>query len=360
MELLKKRILAINPGSTSTKIAVYDGHKVLFIKKINHTIEEIAKYDRIFDQYDFRKDVIIKELAEAGIDLNSFDAVVGRGGLIKPMEGGVYIVNEKMILDLQHPIGEHVSNLGGVIAYEIAKSSDKNCPAFIADPTCVDEMDEIARISGIPELPRRSFLHTLNQKAVARRYAKENGLKYTELNLIVAHMGGGISVGAHLKGRIIDTNNGLNGDGPLSTERAGSVPVGQLVDLCFSGKYSQKEIHKKICGQGGLVAYLGTNSTLEVEKMIENGDKNAAIVYEAMAYQVAKEIGGLSTVLKGEVDAILLTGGVAYGESFVNMICDRIKHLGKIAIYPGEDEMQSLSMNGLLVLEGEIEAKEYE
>lgn len=354
----KKRILAINPGSTSTKIAVYDGSKPVFLKNIKHTMDEVGQFERIFDQFDFRKNVIVKELEEAGIELNSFDAVVGRGGLIKPMEGGVYKVNDKMINDLKTPMGEHVSNLGGVIAYEISKSCT-NCHAFIADPTCVDEMEEIARISGIPELPRRSFLHTLNQKAVARRYAKEHGLKYTDLNLIVAHMGGGISVGAHKKGRIIDTNNGLDGDGPFSPERAGSVPVGQLAELCFSGKYSLKDIKKKITGQGGIVAYLGTNSTLEVEKMIEDGDKYAELVYNAMAYQVAKEIGALSTVLKGEVDAILLTGGVAHGQSFIDMITERTKHLAPVFTFPGEDEMQALAGNGLLVLEGEVEAKDY-
>lgn len=354
----RKRILAINPGSTSTKIAVYEGNKVLFLKKIQHSVEDLSKFDKIFDQFDFRKNIIIKELTDAGIELNFFDGIIGRGGIIKPMEGGVYPVNEKMIYDLQHPMGEHVANLGGVIAFELSKLSP-GCHAFIADPPCVDEMEPIAKVTGIPEITRISLLHALNQKAVARRYAKENGKKYEELNLIVAHMGGGTSVGAHRKGRIIDTNNGLNGDGPFAPERAGNVPSDQLVNMCFSGKYTADEIHKKICGKAGLVAHLGTNNTIEIENRVLKGDKHADLIYSAMAYQVSKEIGAMSTVLMGEVDAIILTGGVANCGPFVKLIKQRIQHIAPIIVYPGEDEMLALATIGLSVLEGEIKAKEY-
>jgi len=246
-----------------------------------------------------------------------------------------------------------------VIAYELAKESGKDIPAVIVDPTCVDEMEEIARISGIPELPRRSFLHALNQKAIARRYAGELNKRYEEVNVIVAHMGGGISVGAHYQGRVVDVNNGLNGDGPMSPERSGGLPVGQLVELCFSGKYSKEEILRKIKGNGGLSAYLGTNDAIEIEERIKGGDDYARLIYEAMTYQVAKEIGALSTVLKGKVDGILLTGGLAFGPMVVNPIIERVSHLGPVKVYPGEGEMEALALNGLLVLNNEVEVKEY-
>ncbi len=353
------RILVINPGSTTTKIAVFENNKSIFLKNIQHNASELEKFDKISDQFDYRKTIIMEELGLANIDLKEISAVVGRGGLLKPMEGGVYRVNDAMIRDIKNPMAEHASNLGGYISKEIAEQIGNHVEAYIADPTCVDELDDLARISGLPQFPRRSMLHTLNQKAVARRFASELGKKYEELNLIVAHLGGGITVGAHCKGKITDTNNGLDGDGPFSPERAGGLPAGQLVDLCFSGKYSKAEIKKLLTGQGGIKAYLGTNSALDVEEMIEKGDGNAKLVYSAMAYQVAKEIGSMSTVLMGEVDAILLTGGIAYNKLFVDMVVERVKHLGNIRVYPGEDEMMALAINGLLVLKGEIQAKEY-
>ncbi|NTW33944.1 MAG: butyrate kinase [Bacteroidetes bacterium] len=352
-------ILVINPGSTSTKIAVYENHKQAFLTNIKHSQKELSKYAKIADQFEFRKNTITGELEKAGIDINKINIVVGRGGLLKPIAGGVYKVNEAMINDIRNPMGEHESNLGGLIAYEIAEKIGNNVMAIIVDPTCVDEMEEIARISGMPELPRKSFLHALNQRAVARTYARYIGKKYEEINLIVAHMGGGISVGAHQKGRIVDVNNGLNGDGPMSPERSGGLPVGQLVELCFSNKFSKQEILKKIKGKGGLTAYLGTCDAIEIEKRIAQGDEYAKLIYEAMTYQVAKEIGALSTVLKGEVEAILLTGGLAYGDSVVDNITERVKHLGTVKVYPGEDEMESLALNGFLVLTQEIEVQEY-
>lgn len=353
-------ILAINPGSTSTKIAVYENNKLHYLRNIKHEMAELAPFAKIADQYEFRKNIIVEQLNEAGIPIDSISLVMGRGGLMKPVEGGVYTVNEKMIADIRNPMGEHESNLGGYIAYEIAKEIGKGVGAYIVDPTCLDEMEEIARISGLPELPRRSFLHALNQKAVARRYARENGKQYEEMNLIVAHMGGGTSVGAHRQGRIIDTNNGLNGDGPFSPERSGSLPMGQFAELCFSGKFSHDDIKKKIKGKGGLIAYLGTNNAVDVEERIEKGDAYAELIYRAMAYQVAKEIGAMATVLKGEVDAILLTGGIAFGKMIIDEITERVQHIAPVCAFPGEDEMEALAFNGYLVLTGEIEPKEYE
>ncbi|HNW97208.1 MAG TPA: butyrate kinase [Bacteroidales bacterium] len=352
-------ILVVNPGSTSTKIAVYEGRKQIFLKKIRHLQEILQQFDMIADQFEFRKNTIDDELSKAGINIKNISIVVGRGGLLKPIAGGVYKVNDAMIHDIYHPMGEHESNLGGLIAYELAKEINRKVMAIIVDPTCVDEMEDIARISGMPELPRKSFLHALNQRAVARMYARDIGKKYEEINVIVAHMGGGLSVGAHRKGRIIDVNNGLNGEGPMSPERSGGLPVGQLVELCFSNKFSKAEILRKIKGKGGLTAYLGTSDALEIEKRIEQGDEYAKLIYNAMSYQVAKEIGALSAVLHGEVDGILLTGGIAYGEMVTSFITEMVKHLGPVKVYPGEGEMEALALNGYLVLSGEVEVKEY-
>jgi len=356
---MDKKILVINPGSTSTKIAVFHNRKQIFLINIKHEQEELSRFKRIADQFEFRKQTIIDELEKSNIDILSMNIVVGRGGLLKPIEGGIYRVNQAMIRDINNPMGEHESNLGGLIAYELARYIGKRVEAIIVDPTCVDEMEDIARISGMPELPRKSFLHTLNQRAVARTFAREKNKNYEDINVIVAHMGGGVSVGAHLKGRIVDVNNGLNGDGPMSPERSGGVPVGQLVELCFSGKYSKEEILKKIKGKGGFIAYLGTSNAVEIEKRIESGDKQAELIYMAMAYQVAKEIASLSAVLKGEIDGILLTGGIAYGKMITDEITDRVKHLGPVHIYPGENEMEALAMYGFMVLNKEIEPKEY-
>ena len=352
------RILAVNPGSTSTKIAIYDNEKPVLETTLRHPTEEINKYEKIYDQYEFRKNVILDTLNEKGINLTKLNAVVGRGGLLKPISGGTYNVNEKMIEDLKVGVlGEHASNLGGILAYEIA--SNLNIPSFIVDPVVVDEMNDVARVSGMPEIKRKSIFHALNQKAVARRAAKEMGKVYEDMNIIVAHLGGGISVGAHEKGRVIDVNNALDGEGPFSPERAGGLPVGDLAKLCFSGKYTHGEIKKKIKGKGGLVAYLGTNDGREVVKMIENGDKKAELVYRAMAYQVAKEIGSCAAVLKGKVDAIVITGGIAYDDMFVGWIKERVGFITEVLVYPGEDEMIALAEGGLRVLRGEEKAKEY-
>jgi butyrate kinase len=353
-------ILVINPGSTSTKIAIYEGRKQIYLKNIKHEQAELAGFAKVAYQFEFRKNIILHDLHENRIKLKSINLVMGRGGLLKPIPGGAYRVNDAMIRDIHNPMAEHESNLGGIIAYEIAKAIGPTINAYIVDPTCVDELEEIARISGLPELPRKSFLHTLNQKAVARRHAKELGKRYEDMNLIVAHMGGGITVGAHKMGRIIDVNNGLNGDGPFSPERSGGLPVGQLVDLCFSGKYSREEIHRMIKGKGGMVAYLGTNNAIEVEDRIKNGDNYAKLIYDAMAYQVGKEIGALSAIFEGRVDTILLTGGVAYSDYLTEKIRLMVDFIAPVQVYPGEDEMAALAYNGWLILNGELIANEYE
>jgi len=352
-------ILTINPGSTSTKIAVFKedkGLKEVFSKTIRHSSNELSPFKDIIDQYDFRKKLIEKELIENKI--NSLDAVVGRGGLLKPIESGTYEVNEKMIEELKKAInGEHASNLGAILAKEISK--DYNCPAFIVDPVVVDELDEIARISGMPEIERKSIFHALNQKAIARRASEKIKKSYDQANLVIAHLGGGISVAAHNKGRIVDVNNALDGDGPFSPERSGQVPVGDLLKLAFSGKYTHEELKKKITGQGGVVAYLGTNNMLEVKEMIKKGDKKAKLVYEAMAYQVSKEIGAMATVLKGKVDSIVITGGIAYDEDFISLIKERVSFIAPIIVLPGEDEMLALAEGGYRVLKGIEKAKQY-
>jgi butyrate kinase len=352
------RILVINPGSTSTKIGVFDNEMSILEKTIRHETDIINRFENIIEQYEFRKNTILETLDKEGINVSKLSAVCGRGGLLRPIEGGTYAVNDIMLQDLRLGYsGQHASNLGGIIAYEIA--SGLNIPSYIVDPVVVDELDDIARVSGFSLIERKSIFHALNQKAVARRIAKELGKKYEELNLIVTHMGGGITVGAHKQGRVIDVNNGLHGDGPFSPERAGTVPAGDLVSVCFSGDYYREEIMKKLVGQGGLVGYLGTNDAVKVEQMIDKGDEKAKLIYSAMAYQVAKEIGAAASVLKGKVDAIILTGGLAYGKGFVNEISERINWIADVIVHPGENELQALAEGALRVLRGEEKEKEY-
>ena len=352
------RILAINPGSTSTKIGIFDHEISIFEKIIRHEAKKINTFANIIDQYHFRKTAILETLDNEGINISKLSAVCGRGGLLRPIKGGTYAVNDLMLKDLQSGYsGQHASNLGGIIAYEIA--SGLNIPAFIVDPVVVDELAPIARISGFSLIERKSIFHALNQKAVARRVAKELGREYSELNLIVAHMGGGITVGVHQQGKVVDVNNGLHGDGPFSPERAGTVPAGDLIALCYSGEHYREEIMKRLVGQGGLVGYLGTNDAIEVEQRIAAGDKKAELIYEAMSYQVAKEIGSCSAVLSGKVDAIVLTGGLAYGTGFVKRISDRVNWIADVIVRPGEDELQALAEGALRVLRGEEEVKVY-
>jgi len=355
----KELILAINPGSTSTKIAVYENSTLIFTKNLTHPVEELKKFKKITDQYQFRKDIILNELNQGGIDLQNIKVVVGRGGLLKPIKSGVYEITEKMKEDLyESPFGEHASNLGGLIADDISKNLPST-RAFIVDPVVVDELKDVARISGHPLLNRVSIFHALNQKAVARKHAKAVSKNYEDLNLIVVHLGGGISVGAHNKGRVVDVNQALDGDGPFSPERSGTLPVGELTRLCFSGKYTKEQVLKMIKGEGGMVAYLGTNNAYEVELKAQKGDKKAFFIFEAMAYQIGKEIGAMSTVLKGEVDAILITGGMAKSKWFANLIIERVTKIAPSFIYPGEDEMEALAMAGLRILNGETQALQY-
>ena len=352
------RILIINPGSTSTKIGVFNNEISILEKTIRHDANIINSFDNIIDQYEYRKNTILEILDTEGINISKLDAVCGRGGLLRPIEGGTYSVNEVMLSDLKSGFsGQHASNLGGIIAFEIA--SGLNIPSFIVDPVVVDELEPIARISGFAEIERKSIFHALNQKAVARRVANQLGKKYKDLNLIVTHMGGGITVGVHKMGKVIDVNNGLHGDGPFSPERAGTVPAGDLISLSFSGEYYREEIMKMLVGQGGLVGYLGTNNAVKVEEMIEAGNKEAKLVYDAMAYQVAKEIGSASAVLSGKVDAIVLTGGLAYGKDFVQSITNRVNWIADCIIHPGENELQALAEGALRVLRGEEEVKIY-
>ncbi len=353
------KILAINPGSTSTKIAVYENEKEVFEKTLRHTADELKGFKKVSEQFQFRKDVIMKELDEAGINIKDLNAIVGRGGLVKPVEGGVYEVNDDLKKDLEVGVmGEHASNLGGLIALDMIQSIP-NARAFIANPVVVDELQDVARISGHPEFERLSIFHALNHKAIAMQYAKQEGVKYEDINVIVAHMGGGVSVGAHKKGRVIDVNNALDGEGPFSPERSGGLPSGALAKLCFSGKYTLEEVKKMITGKGGFMAYFGTNSALEIEQKAQAGDKKALLIDEAMAYQTAKSIGEMSAVLKGEVNAILLTGGIAYNKHLVKYITDMVGFVAPVKVYPGEDEMSALAMNGLMVMRGETECKEY-
>ncbi len=352
-----ERILAINPGATSTKVAVFEGEKPLFKKTVEHHGDELKAFARIFDQKQYRLNLILKTLAEVNIAQESLSAVVGRGGLMKPMTSGTYEVNEQMVDDLEHrPQGEHASNLGAALAFDLAKKL--GIPAFIVDPVSVDEMEDVARISGLPELPRISLVHALNHKAVARKVAAEKGRRYEELNLVVAHLGSGISVAAHRKGRMIDVSNGKD-EGAFSPDRCAGLPSTLLMKLCYSGKYTAKELAVRMMGSGGMFAYLGTRDIREAEKMAAEGNDQASLVLDAMAYQSAKEIGAMATVLDGEVDYIILTGGIAHSKRIVAAITKRVKFIAPVVVSPGEEELEALVMGALRVLRGEEQAKVY-
>ncbi len=350
--------LIINPGSTSTKIGVFEDETLLFEETLRHSTEEIAKYASIVDQKDFRKQIILDLLAEKDFDIKSLQVIVGRGGMLKPIPGGTYAVSDDLLEDLKiGKQGQHASNLGGILAREIGDSI--GVPSYIVDPVVVDELMPISRYSGVPELPRTSVFHALNQKAVAKRYAKEQGKPYDSYNLIVVHMGGGVSVGAHEQGRVIDVFNALDGDGAFSPERAGAVPSGALIKMCFSGKYSEKEVYKKIVGNGGFNAYVGTNDMRDVEKMVNDGDEKAAEIREAFIMQVAKDIGSMACVLKGKVDQIIVTGGIAYDKVVVSGLKERAGFIAPITVYPGEDELLALAQGALRVMNGEEQAMTY-
>ena len=350
--------LIINPGSTSTKIGVFEDETLLFEETLRHSTEEIAQYASIVDQKDFRKQIILDLLSKKEFDIKSLQVVVGRGGMLKPIPGGTYAVSDALLEDLKIGVqGQHASNLGGILAREIADSI--GIPSYIVDPVVVDELMPISRYSGVPELPRTSVFHALNQKAVAKRYAKEQGKPYDSLNLVVVHMGGGVSVGAQENGRVIDVFNALDGDGAFSPERAGAVPSGALIKMCFSGQYTEKEIYKKLVGNGGFNAYVGTNDMRDVEKMVNDGDKKADEAREAFIMQVAKDIGSMACVLKGKVDQIIVTGGIAYDKHVVAGLKERAGFIAPFTVYPGEDELLALTQGALRVMNGEEKAMEY-
>lgn len=350
------KVLAINPGSTSTKISLYEDDKEIFTKKLEHTLEEIEKYDNVEDQLRMREELVISSLKEKNIDIKELSAVVARGGMLPPVKAGAYIINDLMIdRVINRPIMDHASNFAAPIAYEIAKSL--NIPSYIYDSVMADELPDIARISGMPDLPRTSASHVLNTRAMAIKAAKERGKSYNDMTVIVAHLGGGISVNVHEKGRIIDLVS--DDEGPFSPERSGRVPCRELINLCYSGKYDRKTMQKKLRGNGGLKAYLNTVDARDVQNMISEGNEYAKLVYEAMAYQIAKAIGELATVVEGNVDLIILTGGIAYSQMLTDWIVKRVKFIAPVEIMAGENEMESLAFGALRVLKGEEAAKEY-
>ena len=354
------KILVINPGSTSTKMAVYEDDTPVLLRNIVHSAEELSEFDDVIEQQDFRRQLVLDELQSDNVPLK-FDAVIGRGGLVKPLEGGVYEINDLMLQDTLSGIAlhNHACNLGCLIAHEIA-SQIPGCRSFIADPGVVDELNDYARISGSPLMNRICIWHALNQRAIARRFAAEIGREYEDLNLIICHMGGGISVAAHDHGRAVDANNALDGEGPFSPERAGSLPASDLIRLCFSGKYNEKQLLKRIAGKAGLNAHLGTNNVKEIIQRIEDyGDTHAELILNAMLYHVAKNIAAEGAVLCGKIDAILLTGGLARSEYIVSRLRQRIGFLAPVHCFPGEDEMEALALNALAVLRGKRKAKVY-
>jgi butyrate kinase len=353
------KILIINPGSTSTKIAVYQDGKCLMQQNIRHYLDELVHYPTIISQFEFRKDMIVGTLEMEGFLLNEFKIIMGRGGLTYPLESGVYEVDDRMLTHVRKGVlGQHASNLGPLLSHAIAKGIP-GAKAYIADPVVTDELEPIARVSGHPRFERRSIYHALNQKAVARLFAKSISKKYCDLNLIVIHMGGGVSVGAHLKGRVVDVNNALDGEGPFSPERSGTLPVGQLIEACFCGNFTEEEMKRMVTGEGGMVAYLNTNSMIEITDFADEGDEESNFYINAFVYQVSKAIGEMAAVLKGEVDAILLTGGIAYSQKITDMLKDRVGFISKIEIFAGEDELAAMAMNAQMMLNGELIPKKY-
>lgn len=350
------KILAINPGSTSTKISLYEDEKEVFTKKLDHQLEEIEKFNNVEDQLHMRKDLVMEFLKEKEFDINELSVVVARGGMLPPVKSGAYEINDLMIdRVVNRPVMEHASNLAAPIAYEIAQEA--GIPSYIYDSVMADELPDIARISGMPDLPRTSSSHVLNTRAMAIKASKERGKKYEEMNIIVAHLGGGISINVHEKGRIVDIVS--DDEGPFSPERAGRVPCRELINLCYSGKFDKKTMQRKLRGNGGLRAYLNTIDAREVQNMINEGNEEARLIYEAMAYQVAKGIGELATVLEGNIDLIVLTGGIAYSSMLTDWIEKRVRFIAPVEILAGENEMEALVFGALRVLRGEETAREY-
>lgn len=358
------KILAINPGSTSTKIAVYNGRNKVFATTLRHSVDDLEPFPRVIDQFEFRKHLILNALAENEIPLE-FDAVIGRGGLLRPIPGGVYEVNDAMVADIKKVRRSHACNLGCLIARDLA--DELGCPAYIADPGVVDELDEVARITGSPLMPRITTWHALNQRAIGRRYARQLSeanpsqppVRYEEMNLIIVHLGGGISVGAHKHGKVVDVNNAFDGEGPFSPERAGTLPSGALIDLCYSGRYTKDELKKRISGKAGLAAHLGSTDIQAIVARIEKGDDYARLVLDAMIYQIAKHVAALTPVFRGKVDAILITGGIAYSDYVMSRLLPQIDFIAPVEIFPGEDELEALALNALGALDGSLPVQTY-
>ncbi|MFQ3548005.1 MAG: butyrate kinase [Termitinemataceae bacterium] len=351
-------ILVINPGSTSTKVGVFRDEETIFSSSVSHSVEDIARFDTVADQLEFREQAIMELLESHVIDLNAIDCIVARGGLVRPLPHGTYRVNEKMKEDLRTACyGGHASNLGALIADTMARKL--GIPAYISDPVVVDELDDVARLTGIKGIKRRSIFHALNQRAVAIRYAKSRGLRYDDINLIIVHMGGGVTAGLHRRGRVVDVNNGLDGEGPFTPERAGTIPAGDLVGLCFSGEYSEHEVRKMLTGKGGFVSLLGTNDMRDVKRRITEGDTEADLVFRTFVYRVAKEVGALAAAAEGKVDAIILTGGIAHDSDVISGISQKVSWIAPVVTYPGEGELEALRDAGLRVLRGEEVPVEY-
>ena len=355
----KYRVLAINPGSTSTKVGVYEGYEMLYEGTVRHSQEELSKFPTIHDQKDMRMQLVEELIEENGYKLSEMDAFVGRGGIVRPLKSGVYTINETLMDDLKNlPSAQrHASMLGGVIARSFGDTYGK--PSFIVDPVTVDERDEIAKVTGLPQIKRGCIFHCLNQKSVCRYHCRLNGMKYEEHNFVVAHLGGGISVAAHRRGVIVDVTDAMSGEGPFTPERCGAVPAKDLADLIYDGGYSREEINKLIAGRGGLMAHFNTNSAIDVEKMIEAGDEHAKLVYEAMAYNVAKAIGQMAAVLSGDVDQVIITGGMAYSKMLSDYISEHVRFIAPVSVYPGEGELSALAAGAVRVLSGEEQPREY-
>lgn len=352
------RVLAINPGSTSTKVAVFDGDALLLEDTIRLSRHELDQFDKVADQLPMRRQHVLDMLERGGVPLSSLHAVVGRGGLVEPMDSGTYYVSERMLHDLKFSVAAtHASSLGGIIGAEIALQA--GIPSFVVDPVVVDELDQYAKLTGLPGIERRSVFHALNQKAVARHVAGEMGTTYENSRFIIAHMGGGITVGAHRYGRVIDVNDAMAGEGPFTPERTGGLPAVPLIELCFSGAYTKQELIDKITQKGGMSAYLGTNDLRKCERLIKEGDEYAALVLESMAYQISKDIGAMVAVLEGRVDAIILTGGLAHSNRLTGCIKQRVSPIAPVKVYPGEDELRALAEGALRILRGEEQAVEY-
>ena len=352
------RILAINPGMISTKVGVFEDDQIVMHACINHPYEELCRYPFIMDEFDYRKEKLIEELQRQGYEMK-FDVIVGRGGLVKPIESGVYELNEKVIEDTQHPRLHHACNLGSLIALSMAKEIP-GCRAFTVDPGVVDELDDVARITGLPELPHQTIWHALNQREIAKRHCKEHGVKYEEQDLIVCHLGSGISFAMHHHGRAIECSDALSGDGPFSPSRAGMISPVDIINACYSGKYTKEEMLRKINGHSGLTAHLGTNDVREVERRIAAGDEHAKLVLDAMIYSIARKLASLAPATNGHVDAIILTGAISHSKYVCDDLTRRLQFIAPIYVYPGEDELTALAHNVYRAMTGQQEIKVYE